>query len=158
MLNNTEIPALSSTLNVLFFYLLLFGNEVYFLTTMNVWMCTSAWHLLSLSKDVAAGRRLWQSLLGWDIWGPYSRLCPAVLDALQTIVKLVNNCQYEQILTLTLWGCSALVKQWSMTAHTYFISSHMQIMETWQKINFLGCQCRFMKASYDMAVYHVFRR
>ena len=79
MLSNTGISALSSTLNVLFFYLVLFKNEVYFWTTANVWMCTSAWHLLSLSEDVAAGRRLWQPLLGWDIRGlrsvPYCARC-----------------------------------------------------------------------------------
>lgn len=59
--------------------------------------------------------------------------------------QIPKNCQHEKTLTLALWGCLALVKQWNITAYTYFTSSQMQTMGTWQKTNFLGCQCRFMK-------------
>lgn len=88
-------------------------------------------------------QKMWQEEGGY---GSHCRvgLCPTVLDALKT-VKLLKNCQYEQILTLTLWGHSALVKQWDMTPHANFIFSQTQIMETWQKINCLGCKHRFMK-------------
>lgn len=113
----------------------------------------SSQHVLSLSEDVTAGRRSWQPLLWWDTRGP----CFTMLDSLQTIVKLIKNCQHEQTLTLTLWGCLALIKQWNITTHTYFTSSRMQIMETWQEINFLGFQCRFMRGLHETLPYHVFR-
>lgn len=74
----------------------------------------------------------------------------------------INHCQTRKQLpvwanTLTLWGCLVLVKQWNITAHTYFASSQMQIMGTWHKINLSGSHCRFMKKSHGTVVYHEFR-
>lgn len=153
MLGNTEISALSSIFNVLFFFLSLFKNEAWIFEPLSMSECVLQPGIFFLSQ------KMWQQEEGYGrhccVGTSEGSLWSVLYCARRSQITVNNHCQYEQILTLTLWG--HLVKQWDITVHAYFLFSQMQNTETWQKIIFLGCQSKFIKVSYDMVVYHVLR-
>lgn len=124
-----------------------------------LWMCECV-----LQRGIFLSQKMWQQEEGCgsycvvgtpeaSLWSvPYCARCSASHWQPSKQLPIRVNTHFDSLGTLS--------SSQAMEHHStcLFISSQMQIMESWQRRNFLGCQCRFTKGSYDMVVHHVCRR